>query len=97
MIMGSIKGEDGLNWELMNLLDRLPPEKILFVMPPVKDEEARARWQSFQERSRGMLPPYQGCELAAGFNVAGECTVVREPRIGRAPGGQYGSAVLSLV
>jgi len=97
MIMGSIKGEEGLSWELTNLLDRLPPEKILFVMPPVKDEEARARWQSFQERSRGMLPPFQGCELAAGFNVAGECTVVREPRIGRAPGEQYASAVMSLV
>src|SRR6266446_4260896 len=51
MVMGLIRGEEGLAWELRQVLDRVPPEKIIFVMPPVIEDEAQQRWQSFVARS----------------------------------------------
>lgn len=77
MIVGTIKGEDGLAWELRQVLDRVPPEKIIFVVPPVEESEVWSRWTAFHERSSGRLPRYEGGELAAGFDADWKCKVVR--------------------
>jgi hypothetical protein len=77
MVMGRINGENGLAWELRNVLTFVPPERVVFVVPPVEEVEARSRWTDFHDRSGGRLPAYQGGELAAGFCADGACRVVR--------------------
>src|SRR5262249_12416228 len=53
------------------------PEKVVLVMPPVGEEEARGRWEKYCDLSADRLPPYQGGELVLGFDPRGTCQVVR--------------------
>jgi hypothetical protein len=97
LFMGRIGGGKGLAWELRTVLDAVPPDKVIFVMPPVGEGEAPARWESFREHSGGLLPPYEPGTLAAGFGAARTCTVARDLTGGAPPGERYARSVLSLV
>jgi hypothetical protein len=97
LFMGRIGGGKGLAWELRTVLDTVPPEKVIFVLPPVGEDEARTRWESFREHSGGLLPPYEPGALAAGFDTARTCTVARDLLGAAPPGERYARAVLSLV
>src|SRR5205085_2876342 len=97
MFMGQIRSENGLAWELKSVLDGVSAEKIIFVLPPVEDAEARSRWESFRNLSHGLLPPFEGHELAAGFDRARKCRVIREIRDGKKSGARYENAVSSLI
>ncbi len=77
MILGRIEGEGGLAWELRKIWETVPPERVVFVVPPVDEEEARARWTALVDRSDGRVPSYEGGELVASFGPDGACQVVR--------------------
>jgi hypothetical protein len=77
MMIGVIKGEDGLAWELRRVLETISLEKLILVMPPVKEKEAQKRWAGFHERSGGRLPPYRTGILAAGFRPDGQCEIIQ--------------------
>jgi hypothetical protein len=97
MIIGVIKGKDGLAWELQQVLDTVPPDKVIFVMPPVEEDEAATRWTEFHNRSGGRLPPYQPGALAAGFSPDGRCAVMRAEGRRFMLGKEYREAVRKLI
>jgi hypothetical protein len=68
MVLGEIKGDDGLAWEADQLFRMAAPEKLVLVVPPVKEEEVRERWENYRQRSRGRLPPYLGGEILVTFS-----------------------------
>jgi hypothetical protein len=76
MIMDQIEDRNGLAWELRQVLTRVRPENIIFVVPPVAEWEAKLRWAAFRECSDGRLPSFPGGTLAAGFRVDGTCIVL---------------------
>jgi hypothetical protein len=78
MMVGKIKGEDGLAWELKHVLDMVTPEKIILVVPPIVESEVCSRWAAFHERAGGRLPPYEGGEMAVGFQRDWRCIVIRD-------------------
>jgi hypothetical protein len=79
MIMGAIKGKDGLAWEVETVCKLGLLGKLILVMPPLKDEgEVKARWRSYEGLTQGRLPPYQGGETVATFDPSGRCDVVRQ-------------------
>jgi hypothetical protein len=77
MIVGEIKGEDGLAWEVGRLLALQEPEKIVLVVPPVDEWVVKRRWQVYHRMSGGRIPPYMGGEVAARFTASGGCRVIR--------------------
>jgi hypothetical protein len=77
MIIGEIKGKDGLAWEVCQLLSLREREKVILVVPPLPEEVVEHRWLVYHEVSRGLISPYQGGEVAARFGASGECRVVR--------------------
>lgn len=93
MLMSRIEGEHGLAWELRTVWSTVPPDRVVFVLPPVGEDEARRRWTAFHDRSDGRLPPYQGGELAAGFGADGACQVARGEGDRIALGAPYAAAV----
>jgi hypothetical protein len=77
LIMGHLPGRKGLTWEAEKVLSLSTPEKAVLVMPPINEEEAKNRWESYRELPNVQLPPFQGGELAAGFSPDRGCQVVR--------------------
>jgi hypothetical protein len=77
MIVGEIKGEDGLAWEVGRLLSMEEPEKVVLVVPPIDEWVVKRRWQVYHRMSGGRIPPYMGGEVAARFTAGGGCRVVR--------------------
>ncbi len=80
MLMGRLDGRAGLTWEAQQVFALPHPQKLVLLMPPVDEEEARARWDGYRALSGGRLPEYQGGELAVGFDPTGAATVVRATR-----------------
>jgi hypothetical protein len=80
MLMGLTQGDDGLAWELSRVLRRQQLSKLLLVMPPVPEEEAKRRWARFAFMFEGLMPQYQGGELVAMFSKEGKCIPGRMPR-----------------
>jgi hypothetical protein len=77
LVMGPTNGRDGLAWEARCVF-RLPrPKKLILLMPPVDEAEARARWEQYRAISNGRLPPFAGGELLAMFSGGWECHVTR--------------------
>jgi hypothetical protein len=98
MILGRIEGEVGLAWELRNIWATVAPERVVFVVPPVDEIEAKTRWAALVARSEGRVPPYEGGELAASFDADGRCEVVRSApgdRLDRAE--EYREALAKIV
>ncbi len=67
LIMGPTTGDDGLAWEVRRVFEFRQTAKLVLVMPPLEEELARQRWESFRPLCQGRLPPYRGGELAAAF------------------------------
>ena len=78
MVMGDIRGEDGLAWEVRRIFASEDPAKIVLFMPPVAEEQARHRWQKYAQLSGGKIPSYRGGELAATFSKDWSCRVARD-------------------
>jgi hypothetical protein len=68
---------DGLTWEVRKVFGLRDLVKVIFLMPPVVENEACQRWEQYRELSRYRLPPYQGGELGAVFTADGRCWVLR--------------------
>jgi hypothetical protein len=81
MIMGEVHGEDGLAWEARRIFEMGQNDKLVLVMPPLEEDTARQRWDTFRTLCQDLLPAYQGGELAAWF-ADGNCQVVRRRRKG---------------
>jgi|GEM_PF-6066899 len=81
LLLGRIRGENGLAWEWAQLQAIAPPEQLLLVMPPVAAAEARERWAGFEQRAAGRLPAYREGLIAARFGPGWECRlfVAAEP------------------
>ena len=79
MVMGLTQGNDGLAWEVRRIIRSQQLAKLLLVLPPLRKEEARCRWEGFRPLCEGRLPPYQGGELAAMFANDGTCIPIRIP------------------
>lgn len=77
MLLGNMDRAKGLSWEVERLFTSQFPEKILLVMPPVDEDEAKRRWNQYQEHCQGRLPPYEGGELLALFRRDWACDVYR--------------------
>jgi hypothetical protein len=77
MIVGELKGKDGLAWEVLRLLSLHDRGKIILLAPPLAEEEVERRWLVYHEVSRGLIPAYQGGEVAARLGEGGTCHVVR--------------------
>jgi hypothetical protein len=77
MVLGEVKGEDGLAWEARQLFSLDNPEKIIIVVPPIREHEIRKRWERFRELSLGKMPPHQGGETVVTFSAAWEPNVRR--------------------
>lgn len=97
MVMGRLRGVDpsadptslpplekmaGLTWEARRLFLLPDRRRVVLLMPPVDEEEAKVRWKQYRVVSGGLLPPYSGGEIAIGFNADGNCGVTRTPRSG---------------
>jgi hypothetical protein len=82
LVMGRVAEHPGLAWELQQVVVLGRPEKLLFLMPPVKEEEARARWDMFREAKHFSLPPFEGGELAVEFDSLGRAAVVHRSASG---------------
>src|SRR5439155_283307 len=48
MVMGELRGSDGLTWEVRKIFETADPERILLIIPPIHEDEARARWDGYQ-------------------------------------------------
>ncbi len=78
MIVGQIKGEDGLAWEVRRLLEVQPPEKVLLVFPPLwhstaAEKELEARWEQYVRLGGARIPPYRSGAILAKFTASGNC------------------------
>jgi hypothetical protein len=78
MVMGDIRGEDGLAWEVRRIFASEDPTKVVLFMPPIAEDQAALRWQKYGRLSEGKLPPYRGGELAATFSNDWSCRVARD-------------------
>jgi hypothetical protein len=79
MIMGAIKGKDGLAWEVETIRNLGLLGKLVLVVPPLPmDDWVKARWQSYQWLIRGKIPPYQGGEMVVTFDASGNAAVERK-------------------
>jgi hypothetical protein len=77
MVVGDIKGEDGLAWEARRLLNLEAAEKVLFIFPPLPNEVASRRWEVYRMLSEGRLPAFRGDELLVKLTRTGNSLVVR--------------------
>ncbi len=77
MIMGAPRKHAGLTWEISTLFSLDTLEKVILVMPPVDEGEAKDRWEQYRSLSQGRLPEYCGGELVAAFGPDGKCQVCR--------------------
>jgi hypothetical protein len=87
LILGSTSG---LTWEIDQLFEKNVPEKVVLVLPPLGEAAARSRWETARSLFRGILPGYQGGEVAVTFDANWGCAVARvEPGLwgsfGRTP------------
>jgi hypothetical protein len=77
MMVGRLKAGDGLSWELEQVIQSSILSKLVLIVPPVSEKEARVRWESYAALAGGKLPPFQGGELAAVFQPDGAASVYR--------------------
>src|SRR5207302_8835247 len=78
MVIGNMRHDsDGLAWEVQRIFEINAPEKVALVMPPVRQDEARERWQKLREASGHKLPAYEGGELIVTFSTEWKCHVHR--------------------
>ncbi len=82
LVMGRIEGRAGLTWEARQIFALDRPGKVVLVMPPVDEEEARGRWEQYRRLSGGRLPAYRGGELAVAFDPSGRGAVARAAGLG---------------
>lgn len=79
MIMGAIKGKDGLAWEIETVCKLGLQEKLILVVPPLKNEDlVKSRWQSYRRLTPGRMPTDQGGEMVVMFDRLGVCSVERQ-------------------
>jgi hypothetical protein len=79
MIMGAVKGRDGLAWEVETILKLGFASKLVLVVPPLKNEEmVKGRWRSYQWLTQGKLPNHQGGEISATCDKSGHWLVDRK-------------------
>ncbi len=98
MIMGDLDNHPGTAWEWEELTTRGMLKKVILLMPPISAEDARTRWTQYQSSSRGLLPAFQGGELAAGFDADGHATVIRDnDEFLRDAADRYRNAIASLM
>jgi hypothetical protein len=74
IVLGDMKGEDGLTWEIQNVLEMGLTEKLVIVVPPVRDRRVEPRWERLALLLGHRLPLVRGGELAVSF--AGGATEV---------------------
>jgi hypothetical protein len=77
MIMGRTNGQDGLTWEVRRVFQLRKPKKLILLMPPVTEAEAKLRWEQYRDISAARLPPFKGGELLAKFSKGWKCHVTR--------------------
>jgi hypothetical protein len=75
MILGEIKGEDGLAWEIRRMCTLQSPEKVIIIVPPIEEDDVRRRWQRYCEVTEGKIPPYEGGEILLTFGANWKCQV----------------------
>ncbi len=80
LLMGRIAEHPGLAWEFRQSVALGQPEKVLLLMPPVAEPEAKARWEMFRKEA-SWLPPYEGRELGVWLKLPWTAT----PVVYRAP------------
>jgi hypothetical protein len=78
MILGKVRGEDGLAWEVRRLFALDDPSKVVLIVPPVLEPEVQSRWDRYRALSGGRMPEYRGGELAASFGAGWSCRVARD-------------------
>jgi hypothetical protein len=76
MVMGRIRGGEGLAWELEQIKRQGLLFKLVLVMPPVSESEAEARWKEFDLLLDGQLPPYFSFTCFARTSRSGVWTIV---------------------
>jgi hypothetical protein len=82
MIVGQIKGEDGLAWEVRRLLEVQPSDKVLLIFPPLAKSESEVdkaldvRWQQYVRLGGGRIQPYAPGAVLAQFGKDGNCHLV---------------------
>jgi hypothetical protein len=85
MIIGEIKGEDGVAWEFRRLLEVQPLKKVLLVFPPLPEEILEARWVEYMRLGGDRMPPYKPGVFFAEFDGKGDCKLWPPAREGNAP------------
>jgi hypothetical protein len=68
VIVGAIKGEDGLAWELGKVFSIGKPGKLIIVAPPLRAEQVEECWNACGNHSHGKLPSYKKGSLVARFH-----------------------------
>jgi hypothetical protein len=96
MVLGKIKGNDGLAWEVDQVFRTAAPEKIVLLVPPLDESEVRLRWEGYRARIPGRLPPYQGSELLVTFTPSWE-PLVRRVKVGWLGGGRRPNAYAKVL
>ncbi len=100
MFLGRINGNDGLAWEVDQVFRTAAPEKLVLIVPPLREEELRARWDLYRQRTRGRLPAHQGGELLVRFGPSWEADV-RRARLSWSGGGRerqaYAAALQDVI
>jgi hypothetical protein len=71
-----------LRWEARRLLNDCPQGKVILIMPPVAEEEARQRWEEYRSLFPERFPPYQGGEVAVVLDPAGNFQIIRRTNYG---------------
>jgi hypothetical protein len=77
LVVGRIRGRDGLAWEVEQIKSRGLLPRLVLVMPAVSEGEAEERWDGLAALLDGQLPPYVPFVCFAGRSPSGLGIVVR--------------------
>jgi hypothetical protein len=77
MVMGDLAKHAGLQWEINRVIARGVLDKLILVMPPVRESDARKRWNQYAAVLAKQLPAYRGGEVMATQGKGPEWQVAR--------------------
>jgi hypothetical protein len=79
MVLGEIRPNDGLSWEVQKVFESSNIEKLIIVVPPLPETQIRLRWEAYRELSGGKLSEFHGGGYAVTFTRDGVSQVIYGP------------------
>jgi hypothetical protein len=83
MVMGRIRGNDGLAWELEQIKHLGLLSKLILIVPAVSEREAEQRWNAYGALLDAQLPPYLPFTCFARRSPSGQWIIVCSSGEGR--------------